>query len=99
MVGHTAQDLDDGRQEADVVDGLGELDVAEIAGRVGDAAPVGAALDRPVDRPQPRVGQAAQLGATSLVGLAGVDLGDRVAALGGCGKGREEEGERKEESR
>lgn len=64
-----------------MVDGLGELDVAEIARRVGDAAPVGRALERAVDGAEPRVGEAAEARAAVFVGLARVDLGDGVAAL------------------
>ena len=66
-----------------MVDGLGELDVAKVAGRVSDAAAVGRALERAVDGAEPGVGEAAEARAAVFVGLARVDLGDGVAALGG----------------
>jgi len=66
-----------------VVDGLGELDVAKVAGRVSNAATVGRALERAVDGAEPGVGEAAEARAAIFVGLARVDLGDGVAALGG----------------
>ena len=97
MVGHAPQHLDDGAHEADVVDRLGELDVAKVARRVGDAAAVGRALEGAVDGAEARVGEAAEARAAVFVGLARVDLGDGVAALfvgwmvvgGGKGGGEE----------
>ena len=84
MVRDAPKDLDDGAHEADVVDGLGELDVPKVPGRVGDAAAVGRALEGAVDGPEPRVCEAAQARAAVFVGLARVNLGDGVAALFWC---------------
>ena len=80
-----------------MVDRLGELDVAKVARRVGDAAAVGRALEGAVDGAEARVGEAAEARAAVFVGLARVDLGDGVAALfvgwmvvgGGKGGGEE----------
>ena len=57
--------------------------MAKVAGRVSDAAAVGRALERAVDGAEPGVGEAAEARAAVFVGLARVDLGDGVAALGG----------------
>ena len=81
MVRHAPQHLYDRAHEADVVDGFRELDVPEIPRRVGDAASVGRALEGAVDGPEPRVCEPSQARAAVFVGLARVDLGDRVAAL------------------
>ena len=65
--------------------GLGQLDVPKVSGAVEHAVAVGGALEGAVHGSQAGVTQAPQLGATLLIGLGRLDLGHRVAALGGGG--------------
>ncbi len=83
VVADTAQHPDDGPQEADVVHGLGQLDVAEVARTVHGIGPVRRADGAAVHGAHAQVGQAARLGPALLIGVAGVDLAHRVLFLRG----------------
>ena len=65
-----------------VVHGLGQLNVAKVAGTIDHAAAVRGAHRAPLfHRAHTQVGQTASLGQALLVRVAGLDFGHRVPTL------------------
>ena len=84
MVAHAAEHSDDGAEEAAVVHWLGELNVAKVAWAFDGVCTISCAQVATlplVVGAHPEVAEASHFGLPLLVGVTGLDLGDRVAPL------------------
>lgn len=81
MVADAAQNLDHRLDKANVEHGLGELNVAKVAGAVLGACAVSGALGTAVEHAQTGVGWTTQLWPSLVIADGLVDVGDGIAAL------------------